>query len=66
MASTSRKHPAVLHDDEVREYLLVSEYEKSLSDLEFDSDNQLDDCALLDIVVNGDSYEDDDIIRDFV
>jgi hypothetical protein len=39
----------------LREYLLVSESEESLSDLEFDSDNELDDCTLLDIVVNGET-----------
>jgi hypothetical protein len=35
--------------------LLVSECEESLSDSEPDSDNELDDCALLDAVVNNHS-----------
>jgi hypothetical protein len=47
-------------------YLLVSEYEGSLSDSGSDSDNELDDCALHDVVVNGDSEDDDNIIKDFV
>jgi hypothetical protein len=43
----------------VGEYLFVSESEESLSDSEFDRDNELDNCALLDDVVNDDSDEDD-------
>jgi hypothetical protein len=31
----------------------------------FDTDSELDDCALLDALVNVDSDEDDDIIEDF-
>jgi hypothetical protein len=34
--------------------------------LEFDSENELDDFALLDIVVDDNIDEDDDIIQDFV
>jgi hypothetical protein len=49
----------------VEEYSFVSECEESLSDLEFDSNNELDDCALFDTVVNDDSDE-DDIIQAFV
>jgi hypothetical protein len=56
---TSRKQSAILRDNEVEECLLGSESEESLSTLEFDSDNGLDDCALRDVVVNGDSDEDD-------
>jgi hypothetical protein len=44
----------------VGEYLLVSESEESLLDSDFDSDNELDDCALLDVVVNDDIDEEDD------
>jgi hypothetical protein len=66
MESTSSKRSGVLCDEEVEEYLPVSEYEKSLSHLECYSDNELDDCALLEAVVNGDSDEHDDIIKDFV
>jgi hypothetical protein len=36
-----------------------------LSDSECDSENDLDDCAVLDVVVDGDSHQ-DDIIQDFV
>jgi hypothetical protein len=57
---------AALCDDKVKECLLGSESEESLSDSEFDSDNELDDCALLNVVVDGDSDKDDDIIQDFV
>jgi hypothetical protein len=65
MASTSRKRSAVLCDDDVKECLLANKYEESLSDLEFDSENELDDCSLLDVAVDDDSGE-DDIIQDFV
>jgi hypothetical protein len=34
--------------------------------LKFDNDNELEDHALLDVVVNGGSYDDDNIIQDFV
>jgi hypothetical protein len=68
MASTTRKQSAVLCDDEVKECLLGSESEESLSDLEFDSENELGDCALLDVVVDGnsDDDDDDDDIQNFV
>jgi hypothetical protein len=56
----------VLHDEEVGEYLLLSESEESLSDSEFDTDNELDDCALPDAVVNDGSDEDDSVTQDFV
>jgi hypothetical protein len=59
MASTSRKRSAVLCDDDVKECLLTSEPEESLSDSEFDSENELDDCALLDVAVDDDSDEED-------
>jgi hypothetical protein len=65
VTSTSRKQSAVLCDDEVKECLLGSESEESLSDSEFDSENELDDCALLDVVVYYNSDE-DDIIQNFV
>jgi hypothetical protein len=65
MASTSRKQSPVLCDDDVKECLLASESEESLSDLEFYSENELDDCALLDVAVDDDSDE-DDIIQDSV
>jgi hypothetical protein len=50
----------------VGECLFGSDSEESFSVLEFDSDNELDDCALLDVVVDGDSDEDADVIQDFV
>jgi hypothetical protein len=65
MASTSSKRSAVLCDDKVKECLLGSKFEESLSDSEFDSENELDDCALLDVVVDDNSGEDDDI-QDFI
>jgi hypothetical protein len=34
--------------------------------LEHDSDNEVDDCAILDVVVECDSDEDDNIIQHFV
>lgn len=64
MVSSGRKQSAVLCDEEVKEYLLGGESE-GLWDSESDSANELDDCALLDVVVNGDSCEDDDV-QDFV
>jgi hypothetical protein len=39
---------------------------KILSDSEFDSDNEMNDCALLDVVVNDNSNNNDNIIRNFV
>jgi hypothetical protein len=41
----------------VKECLLGSESEESLSDSEFDSENELDDCVLLDVVVDDNSDE---------
>jgi hypothetical protein len=49
----------------VQECLLGSKSEESLSDSKFDSENELDDYALPDVVVDDDSDE-DDIIQDFV
>lgn len=48
MAYIRRKQSAVVHDDdEMGEYLLASKSEESLSYLEFDSDNQLNDVHFL-------------------
>jgi hypothetical protein len=41
----------------VTECLLGSESEESLLDSEFDSGNELEDCALLDVVVNDNTGE---------
>jgi hypothetical protein len=46
----------------VKGYELVSESEESLPDLEFDSNSELDDCAILDVVVNGDIDDDKNIL----
>jgi hypothetical protein len=51
--------------DEVGEYLLLSESEESLSDLEFDTDNELDDDALLNVVLYDGNDEDDSVTKDF-
>jgi hypothetical protein len=45
--------------DEVGEYLLLSESEQNLSDSESDTENELDNCALLDAVVNDGSATQD-------
>jgi hypothetical protein len=47
-------------------FFLVSEYEESLSGSKFDSNNEVDNFALLHVSVNGDSDDDNDIIQDFV
>jgi hypothetical protein len=65
MVPASKKRPAVLRDDKVEDCLLGSKCEESLSDSECDSENELDDCAILDIVVDGDTDQ-DYIIQDFV
>jgi hypothetical protein len=65
MASSSRKHTAVLRVEEL-ECLLQSESEQSLSDSDFDTENELEDCALLHTVINEGSDEDDSAMRDFV
>jgi hypothetical protein len=52
--------------DKAGEGLLGSESEESQLDSEYYSYNKLDDCALLDVMIDGDSDEDGDIIQDFV
>jgi hypothetical protein len=64
MASTNRKRPAVLHDNELGECLIGSKIWRKLIKFKCDSDNELDNCAILDVVVDGDS--DQYIILDFV
>jgi hypothetical protein len=66
MASASRKRSAILSNDKMGEYVLVSESEESLLDSEFDPDTVLNGCALLDVMVDSDTDEDDDAIRDCV
>jgi hypothetical protein len=65
-ASTSKKQSAVLHDKgEVGEYLLVSESEGSFIRFRI-WHNELDDPALLDVVVNEGSDEGDSVTQDLV
>jgi hypothetical protein len=59
MVSTGRKQLAVLCGDEVKEFLIGSKSEESLSGLEFGSGNELDDCAFLDVVVVDDNINED-------
>jgi hypothetical protein len=65
IASTSRKRSAVLRDDEL-EYLLQFKSKQSLSDSDFDTENDLEDRALLHTVVSDGSDEDDSATQDFV
>jgi hypothetical protein len=65
MAGTSRKHTAVLHDEEVAD-LLQSKSKQSLSDSGLDTENELEDRALLDTVIIEGSDKDDDPRQDFV
>jgi hypothetical protein len=65
MASTSRKRTAVLRDEEV-EYLLQSESEQSLSDSDGDTEDELEDRALIDTVITEGSDEDDSAKQDFI
>jgi hypothetical protein len=61
MASASMKRSAVMSEEEL-ECLLQSDSEQSLSDSDFDTENELDDHALLDAVGNEGSDEDDDSV----
>jgi hypothetical protein len=63
MAFASRKRHIVLCDGEVGNSLPSSKSEESLSDSECDSENELDDCAVLDVVMDGGSDQ-DDVIQD--
>jgi hypothetical protein len=65
MASSSRKHTAVLHDDQL-EHLLQSESEQSLSDSDGDTEDELEDLALIHNVITEGSDEDDSTKQDFV
>jgi hypothetical protein len=58
LASTSKKRSAVLRDDDL-ECLLQSDSEQSLSDSDFVTENEFEDRALLDTVVNDDSATQD-------
>jgi phage terminase large subunit len=59
MAYTSKKLSAVLCVDEVKECFLGSESEEIISDSEFDSENEWNYCAFLDVVVDDNSDDDD-------
>jgi hypothetical protein len=65
MASTSRKHTAVLRDEEL-ECLLQSDLDQSFSDSDFDTENELDDQAVLDTMRNEDSDDDDSGTQAFI
>jgi hypothetical protein len=54
MASTSKKWLAVLSDDEL-ECLLLSDSERSSSESDFDTENELEDRAVLDTMRSEDS-----------
>jgi hypothetical protein len=57
---------AVLHVDEVGEYIFFAVIPKKISlHLELNSDSDLDCCILFDAIVNGNNGEDDNI-QDFV
>jgi hypothetical protein len=58
MASTSTKHTAVLREEEV-ECLLQSNSEQSLSESDSETENELEDRALIDTLGNDGSDEDD-------
>jgi hypothetical protein len=65
MAGVSRKRSAVLRDDEV-ECLLQSDSECSVSDSDFDTEDELDDRAVLDTLKNEESDEDDSASQAFI
>jgi hypothetical protein len=63
--SNSTKQLTIQCDDEVKECLAGSKSKESLSNLEFGSQNELDDCALLDVVVYDNTNEHDGITQEF-
>jgi hypothetical protein len=66
MAGTSKKCSALLHDQEL-ECLLQSDAEQNLSDSDFDTENELEDHALLDTMGSDGSDEDGDrATQDFI
>jgi hypothetical protein len=65
MASTSKKRSAVLCDDEL-ECLLLSDSERSWSESDFDTENELEDHAVLDTMRNEDSDEDESATQAFI
>jgi hypothetical protein len=65
MASTSKKRSAVFRDEEL-ECLLQSDSDQSLSDSDFDTDNELEDRAVLDTMRNENSDEDDSGTQAFI
>jgi hypothetical protein len=65
MASTSKKRSAVLCDEEL-ECLLQSDSDQSLSDSNFDTENELDDRAVLDAMRNEHSDVDDSGTQAFI
>jgi hypothetical protein len=65
MASTSKKHSAVLGEEEL-ECLLQSDSDQSLLDSDSDSENELEDRAVLDTMRNEESNEDDSGTQAFI
>jgi hypothetical protein len=64
MAGTSKKRSAVLRDE--LECLLQSDSDQSLSDSDSDTENGLDDPAVLDTMRNEDSNDDDSGTQAFI
>jgi hypothetical protein len=52
--------------EEAEEKLVARDYEESLLDMECNSDNKTDKCALLWVTVNDNNKDDDDNILDFI
>jgi hypothetical protein len=68
MASTSKRHSAVLHDEELEFFFFFcqSDSKQSLLDSNFDTENKLEDRTVLDTVRNEDSDEDDSAAQAFI
>jgi hypothetical protein len=60
LTDITKKQSAVLHDEEMGKFLLLSELEGSLSHSESNTDNEFDECSLIDVVNDG-GDEDDNI-----
>jgi hypothetical protein len=64
VTSTSKKHSYVLHDE--LECLLQSDSEQILLDSDLDTENELEDHAVLDTVRNEVNNEDDNATQAFI
>jgi hypothetical protein len=65
MASTSKKRSAVLRDEKL-ECLLLIDSKRNLSESDSDTENELEDRAVLDTMRNEDSHEDDSATQAFI